>query len=286
MTTPSGPSGPSGLQAAGTTRDPEHSQEIADTAAAEFLRAHPAGQGAPIAVVIPALNEAESVAGVVSSVPETMGGLAVETLLIDDGSQDDTAKNAAEAGALVCRVPINIGMGAALRLGYRVARARGAHYIGTADADGQFDPRELPPLIAALVADEADFVNGSRRLGRSFTTDRVRSLGVVVFGTLISVLTGTRITDPANGLRAFKAEVTEVVQLRQTQYQTSELLICAIANGFRVKEMPATMYKRVAGQSKKGRNWKYGLRFARVILTTWWAMRPTARLRAPHQGLW
>jgi len=278
---------PEGLQATGTTRDPEHSQEIADAAAAEFLTIHAVGQGAPIAVVIPALNEVESVADVIRKVPETMCGLAVETLLVDDGSQDGTSEAAAEAGALVCTLPINIGQGAAFRVGYRLARARGARFIGTADADGQFDPQELPVLMAPLVADEADFVNGSRRLGRSYTTDRVRGLGVVVFGTLISVLTGTRITDPANGLRAFKAEVTGAVQLRQTQYQTSELLICTIANGFRVKEVPATMYKREAGESKKGRNWIYGLRFARVIVTTWWAMRPTARLRAAKgKGLW
>jgi glycosyltransferase involved in cell wall biosynthesis len=276
-----------GLQATGTTRDPEHSQEIADSAAAEFLSNYPAGQGAPIVVVIPALNEVQSVADVVDTVPETICGLAVETLLVDDGSQDGTSKAAAEAGALVCSVPINLGQGAAFRLGYRLARARGARFIGTADADGQFDPRELPALMAPLIADEADFVNGSRRLGRSYTTDKVRGLGVVVFGTLISVLTGTRITDPANGLRAFKAEVTEAIQLRQTQYQTSEFLICTVANGFRVKEVPATMYKRAAGESKKGGNWIYGLRFARVIVTTWWAMRPTARVRAPgNKGLW
>jgi glycosyltransferase involved in cell wall biosynthesis len=272
---------PNGLQATGTTRDPEHSQEIADAAADDFLSRYPAGGGAPIVVVIPALNEVESVADVIHTVPDTICGLAVETLLVDDGSRDGTSHAAAAAGALVCTVPINIGQGAAFRLGYRLARARGASYIATADADGQFDPRELPALIGPLVADEADFVNGSRRLGHTYTTDPVRMLGVFVFGTLISALTGTKITDPANGLRAFKAEVTERVQLRQTQYQTSEMLICTLANGFRVKEVPATMYKRAAGESKKGGNWIYGLRFARVIVTTWWAMRPTARLRSP-----
>jgi glycosyltransferase involved in cell wall biosynthesis len=278
---------PSSLQATGTTRDPAHSQEIADAAAAAFLARHQAGEGAPIVVVIPALNEVESVADVIQTVPKSICGLAVETLLVDDGSRDGTSPAAEAAGALVCTVPINIGQGSAFRLGYRLARARGATYIATADADGQFDPRELPALIGPLKADEADFVNGSRRLGRTYTTDPVRGLGVVVFGALISILTGTRITDPANGLRAFKAEVTEVVRLRQTQYQTSEMLITTIANGFRVKEVPATMYKRTAGESKKGGNWIYGLRFARVIVTTWWQMRPTARLRVPAgHGLW
>jgi glycosyltransferase involved in cell wall biosynthesis len=278
---------PSDLRATGATRDPERSQEIADEAAAAFLARHGEGKGAPIVVVIPALNEVEAVAEVIRTVPETICGLATETLLVDDGSGDGTAEAAEAAGALVCRVPINIGQGSAFRLGYRVARLRGATYIATADADGQFDPRELPALIAPLLADEADFVNGSRRLGRTETTDPVRRLGVIVFGTLLSVLTGERITDPANGLRAMKVEVPEVVRLRQTQYQTSELLIGTIANGFRVIEVPATMYKRAAGETKKGGNLIYGFRFARVLVTTWWQMRPTARLRrSSGGGLW
>ena len=135
------------------------------------------------------------------------------------------------AGALVCRLPVNLGQGQAFRLGYRLARDRGATLIATVDADGQFDPGELPALVAPLVAGEADFVNGSRRLGRTENTDPVRNLGVVVFGALVSVLTGVRITDPANGLRAFRAEVTARVPLRQTQYQTAELLIGAVGPG-------------------------------------------------------
>ena len=128
-----------------------------------------------------------------------------------------------------------------------------------------------------IVDRRADFVNGSRRLGRTETTDPVRRAGVVVYGTLVSILTGVRITDPANGLRAFRAEVTERVPLRQTQYQTSELLIGAVAHGFKVMEAPATMYKRSAGTSKKGGNLLYGLRFGKVVLTTWWAQRRLAR---------
>ena len=160
-------------------------------------------------------------------------------------------------------------------------------FIATVDADGQFDPGELPALIAPLLADEADFVNGSRRLGRTYTTDPVRRVGVIVFGELISVLTGVRITDPANGLRAMRSEVTAAVQLHQTQYQTSELLIGAVAHGFRVIERPATMYQRTAGTTKKGGNLIYGFRFARVVVTTWWAQRSTARqnLRS-GSGLW
>lgn len=287
MTSSLGPTGPYGQPPAGKTRDPKETREIADRAATDFLSSHPAGGGTPIAVVIPALNEEESLADAIKMVPERLSGLEVETILVDDGSRDRTSEVAAESGALVARLPINIGQGAAFKLGYRLARARGARFIATADADGQFDPRELPPFIEMLLADEADFVNGSRRLGHTYNTDTARNVGVVVFARVISVLTGTRITDPANGLRAFKAEVTEAVTLRQAQYQASEMLISSIANGFRVKELPVTMYERAVGESRKGSNLRYGYNFSKVILTTWWAMRPTARLRVPKgKGLW
>ncbi|MHB1533820.1 MAG: glycosyltransferase family 2 protein [Acidimicrobiales bacterium] len=262
----------------GAIRERPDTASLADGAAAKFLAEH-GSDGAEVVVVIPALDEEEGVAAVVAAVPPLLCGLHTETIVVDDGSTDRTSEEALAAGALVCRLPVNLGQGVAFRLGYRLARARGARFIATADADGQFDPGELPELIGPLVRDEADFVNGSRRLGRTYTTDPVRRVGVVVFASLVSVLTGVRITDPANGLRAMRAEVTATVPLRQTQYQTSELLIATVAHGFRVKEVPATMYQRKAGATKKGRNLIYGLRFARVVLSTWWSLRPVARQR-------
>ena len=91
---------------------------------------------------------------------------------------------------------------------------------------------------------------------------------MVVFGTLISVLTRVRITDPANGLRAMRAEVT-TVPLRQTQYQTSELIISAAARGWRLGERPTVWHPRASGESKKGSNIFFALQYARVVLRTW-----------------
>jgi glycosyltransferase involved in cell wall biosynthesis len=270
----------------GAVRDPARSKEISDETAISFANEHP-GPGADVVVLIPAFNEEEAVSDVVKSVPHTICGLSVETIVVDDGSSDATKAQAEGAGAIVCRLPINLGQGTAFRLGYRVSRERGAKIICTADADGQFDPQELPALVGPIVAGEADFVNGSRVLGTTHNTDPVRNLGVFVFAHLLSTLTGAKITDPANGLRAMRSEVTAKVQLKQTQYQTSEMLINVIANGFKVKEVPATMYKRQAGETKKGRNLIYGLRFARVVVTTWWNLRPVAKQNLPaRQGLW
>ena len=227
----------------------------------------------PLVVVIAALNEEEAIGAVLDRVPPDVCGQAVDVLVVDDGSTDTTTAVARAHGVLVTQLPYNRGHGVALRLGYRLARQHGARYIATLDADGQYDPVQLLELLAPLVAGEADFVNGSRRLGAALTTDRVRKSGVVVFGALLSMLTGRRITDPASGYRAMRAEVTGAVTQTQPQYQTSELLIGAILGGFTVVEAPVTMYPRAAGTTKKGRNLAYGARFFRVIVETWWRER-------------
>lgn len=248
-------------------------------AAAAFLMQHPAGTGTPVAVVIPAYNEAPTVGAVVRDIPPVIGGLSSEVIVVVDGAADDTAARADGAGALVCDVPVNRGQGAALRLGYWLARARGAEVIVTIDADGQYDAADLDRVVEPIRARRADFVSGSRRLGTELTTDRVRHLGVLVFGAAISILIRQRITDPACGLRAMRAEVTAAVTLEQPQYQSSELMISAALCGFRLAEVPTTMRDRAshATGTKKGGNLRYGLRFTRVVARTWWRDRRRQR---------
>ena len=250
-------------------------------AARRFLDEYPPRAGAPLAVVIPAYNEEPTVAAVIEEIPLQAAGLATEVIVVVDGARDRTAEVARNAGALVCDVPVNRGQGAALRLGYWLARARGAQVIATVDADGQYDPRELDRAVEPIVAGRADFVSGSRRLGTELTTDRVRHLGVLVFGALFSVMVKHRITDPACGLRAMRAEVTAAVTLEQPQYQASELMISAALHGFRLAEVPTSMRDRAAhatGTKKEG-NLRYGIRFARAALNTWMRDRRAARTR-------
>jgi Glycosyl transferase family 2 len=249
--------------------------------AAAFLAAHPAGAGAPVAIVIPAFNEEPTVAAVVSAIPSVIAGLQTEVIVVNDGSSDATVAEAASAGALVCDIPVNRGQGLIFMLGYWLARKRGAQVIATIDADGQYDELELERLVEPIVAGRADFVNGSRRLGTELTTDPVRHAGVIFFGGLVSLLLRQRITDPACGIRAFRADLTGQVKLEQTQYQTSELLIASAMNGWRVTEAATTMRDRPEGATgtKKGPNLLYGMRFARAILLTWRRERIAARIR-------
>ena len=250
-------------------------------AADAFLDAHPVGAGAPLAVVIPAYNEQPTVAQVVAEIPAAAAGLLTEAIVVVDGARDATAQEAAAAGALVCDVPVNRGQGAALKLGYWLARARGAEVIVTIDADGQYEPGEIGRVVEPILSGRADFVSGSRRLGTELTTDATRHAGVIVFGALISVLVHRRVTDPACGLRAMRSELTADVVLEQPQYQASELMISAALRGYRLAEVPTTMHDREghATSTKKGGNLGYGARFARAAVHTWWRDRRAARTR-------
>ena len=149
----------------------------------------------------------------------------------------------------------NRGQGAALRLGYRVAREHGATYLITTDADGQYAVGDMPAVLTPILDHRADFVTGSRILGHQQTRDRVRRVGVHVFAWLATVLTGRRFTDTSFGLRAMRAEVTGRVTLTQPQYQSSELLVGVVSHGFRVLEVPATMNLRSAGAPRRVATW-------------------------------
>jgi glycosyltransferase involved in cell wall biosynthesis len=277
--------------------DPQD-QVIDDAAAAAFIQAY--GERAtrlpPVAIVIAAYNEEGAIGPVIEALPDQACGLATAVIVVADGCADGTAKEATTAGAMVCDVPVNRGQGAALRLGYRLARDGGTAYIVTTDADGQYNPAEIATVLAPVIAGEADFVTGSRRLGSQETKDLIRRAGVRFFAGSLSVLTGQKISDTTFGLRAMRAEVTAAVTLRQPQYQASELLIGVIAHGYKVAEVPATIHRRRVGESKKGQNpfyqlhlpgvnnLFYGMRFARVIYGTWWHERRHTRRPAAVDG--
>jgi len=249
--------------------------EAIDDAAAKsfFADSGEAEHLPPVAIVIAAFNEQGVLGSVVDALPAAICGLDTAVLVVSDGSADGTVQEGRAHGALVADVPVNRGQGAALRLGYRLAREGGARYIVTTDADGQYNPAEMERVLAPVVAGDADFVTGSRKMGSQETKDLVRRMGTWVFARTITVLTGERITDSSFGLRAMRAEVTGVVRLEQPQYQSAELLIAVLARGFRVMEVPATIHKRQVGESKKGHNAIYGLRFASVVVGTWWRER-------------
>ena len=238
----------------------------------DFEERYPGIQFGPIVALVAAYQEERNIGDVLKAMPTMVGDLDVTTLVVVDGGTDDTAQVALDAGVMTCVLPVNLGQGAALRLGYELASAHGARYVVTLDADGQNDPTEMPTMVQPLLDGTADFVIASRRLGEDRTTDRFRRTGVVLYASLLNRITGQRLTDSSNGYRAFRIEVLEdiVPFLRQDQYQTSEVVITAASRGWRIGEQPTMWHPRASGTSKKGGNLVFGAQYARVIGTTWY----------------
>ena len=116
--------------------------------------------------LIAAYNEEDNIGDVLKAMPTLVDGLEVSTLVVVDGGSDGTAQVALDAaGVFTCVLPVNLGQGAALRLGYALASAHGARYVVTLDADGQNDPGEMATMLDPLIDDTADFVIASRPPG-------------------------------------------------------------------------------------------------------------------------
>jgi glycosyltransferase involved in cell wall biosynthesis len=225
----------------------------------------------PVVALIAAYEEEANLGDVLKKMPTLIGDLEVSTLVVVDGGRDSTDRVAIESGVFACVLPVNLGQGAALRLGYQLAIEHGARYVVTLDADGQNDPAELGALLQPLLDDQSDFVIASRRLGVDNTTDRLRRAGVQVYAAAMNAITGEHLTDTSNGYRAFRIEVLSDIApyLHQDQYQTAEVVITAAKRGWRIGQQPTVWYPRASGESKKGGNLFFGLQYARVIGTTW-----------------
>jgi glycosyltransferase involved in cell wall biosynthesis len=189
--------------------------------------------------VIPARDAEATVGEVVRGLRSAIPGVRV--LVVDDGSVDETARCAREAGADVIRREVNGGKGVALQTGFDEALRRGAERVLALDADRQHDPACAPRLLAAL--DDADLVIGSREEDRSGMPWLRRATNTVTTW-FVSRLAGQRIHDSQSGYRAIRASVLRAVrpESRRFEYE-SEFLIAAARAGFRIAATPVpTLY--------------------------------------------
>jgi hypothetical protein len=222
-----------------------------------------------VAILVPAYNEAESIAQVLDLMPSEVCGAETAVLVVDDGSRDGTGDVAGEHGAVVARHVINRGGGAALRTGYRLMADSGAEIVVTLDADGQHLPAEMERLVKPVLDGEVDVAHGSRVLGEADSNQFARELGIVFFNRVVSFITRTKVSDCSNGYRAVRTTVLPQLVLRQEQFHTSEFMIEAIKRGVPAKEVPVTVARRLHGHSKKPAVVRYGLGFANAIVRTW-----------------
>lgn len=204
-------------------------------------------------VLIPALNEERSVSQVVLAARS----IGYPVCVIDDGSTDATAHTAWDAGATVLRLPLNIGVGGALRCGFRYAVAKGFSTVVQVDGDGQHDPHDIPAMLDRMVTSGADMVIGSRFVGaeRHYPVARGRRLAMRVLAWQGSKAVSATITDATSGFRLIRQPLLEYFAADYpVEYlgDTVEALIAAGYCGARVVEHPIQMSPRWHGSSSAG----------------------------------
>ena len=229
-----------------------------------------------VSVIIPALNEAESIGQVVASMPwEAID----ECIVVDNGSTDATAEVARAAGAKVVTSPR--GYGAAMRAGVAAA-AETSQVIVQMDGDGSDVIADMQRLVAPLERDEADFVIGSRMRGRREpgSVNGVQMLAAQLVGALVKMLYGCRYTD-MGPFRAIRRDALERMQMREMTYGWNlEMQIKAVQMGLRVVEVPVDYRCRIGGESKVSGNLKASVKAGVRILGVFWRVRP----RRPSSG--
>jgi glycosyltransferase involved in cell wall biosynthesis len=249
---------------------------VIEQSLARMNREHPKFTPEKIVASICAYEEEGNIAGVLDKMPSSIDGQAYTTLVVVDGGDDRTAEIARSyPGVIVIEFPVNLGHGVALQVTYRYCIDHDVQYVVTLDADGQNDPAEIPQVLAPLLADRADFVVASRRLGVDETSDPVRKTGVFFFSFIMNRMTGATLTDTSTGYRGLRVTMLADVidRLTQEQYQTAELLITCLKRGWRAAEVPTIWHPRFSGTTKKGKNWLFGFRYAKVVFGTWWRER-------------
>lgn len=198
-------------------------------------------------VVIPAYNEEESVGRVVREVFAKLPGMNL--LVIDDGSVDDTARMAREAGAMVAVLPFNLGVGGAMRTGFKFAIERGYHNVVQIDADGQHDPASAPHLLEALKT--ADLVIGARFAGEgNYRVAGPRKWAMRILAATLSRTAGSRLTDTTSGYRAAGPKAVAVFAAHYpAEYlgDTIEALVIAARSGCVIRQVPVVMRVRSGG---------------------------------------
>lgn len=196
---------------------------------------------------MPAFNEEASVGDVVREVFAKLPGVAV--LVVDDGSADDTSRVAEAAGALVATLPFNLGVGGAMRLGFRYALENGYDNVVQIDSDGQHDPASFPSIVKEL--DTADLVIGARFAGEGdYAVRGPRHWAMVVLAGTISQIAGTKLSDTTSGYRAWGPKAVRLfAEHYPAEYlgDTIEALVIAARSGMVVRQVPVVMRPRAGG---------------------------------------
>jgi glycosyltransferase involved in cell wall biosynthesis len=204
-----------------------------------------------VLAVVPAFNEEESVGRTIEEL--TSVNPDVDVLVVDDGSGDHTARVARRAGAIVCQLPYNLGVGGAMRAGYRYALRHDYDVAVQVDADGQHDPTYLKALVDEL--DVADIVVGARFAGEGdYRARGPRRWAMRLLAVTLTRLAHHKLTDVTSGFRAANRRAIGIfADHYPAEYlgDTVESLVIAIRSGCTVRQVPVSMRIRAGGRASQ-----------------------------------
>jgi len=228
-------------------------------------------------VLIPSFNEEDTIGHVIQQIPKSMDGVdEIIPLVIDDGSQDNTAEVAKQAGAVVITHQQNRGVGIAFQTGLTQALGLGAGIMVNIDADGQFSPSEIPALIAPILSGEADFVSGDRftneggKIAKPKNMSTVKYWGNIWMAKLISLLCRKEYHDVSCGFRAYSREALFWLNLSGKFTYTQESFLDFSYKGLKIKSVPVHVTYFKNRQSKVANNlWAYMIKTLKIILRSY-----------------
>lgn len=234
-------------------------------------RIAPIGDG-PVVLFMPAFQEGPRIAEAITRTPDTSFGRKVIRLVIDDGSSDDTVKQAKSAGAAVHSFTENKGLGAAVADGLRRAvTTYGACIVVFCDADGEYDPADIDDLVAPILNAEADYVIGSRFAGDIEHMRPHRRFGNLTLTRWVQWMARTPVSDGQSGYRALSAQAALAAEMAHDYNYAQVLTLDLIQKGFRYHEVPISYHFRESGDSFV----KLGVYLRAVLPAVWRLLNPT-----------
>jgi len=227
-----------------------------------------------ILIIIPAYNEEKNIAKVIQSLKDA--NPAYECLVVNDGSKDDTQREAEASGlATVIQLPANLGIGGAVQTGFKYAFYNDIDYAIQFDGDGQHLATEIPKILLPLQAKDYDVCIGSRFVEKTlgFQSTFMRRIGIRIFEWMSRVLIHKKITDSTSGFRAYnKQAIAFLAANYPTDYPEPETVILLGKNDFRIREVSVEMIERQGGESSIS-----GLKSAHYMIKVILAMLMTAQ---------
>lgn len=194
---------------------------------------------------MPAYNEAGRIGPTIAGIRKISNA---DIIVVNDGSKDETADEAKQAGASVITLPFNLGYGGALQTGFKYALRKGYPFAVQMDADGQHDPAYIIALLEDVSSDKVDVAIGSRFLREGdYRPTTIKKIGMVFFRTIASGITGQKITDPTSGFQALNRKAMEFYasEAYPVDFPDADVLVMLYKKGVRFKETSVRMHQNI-----------------------------------------